>query len=582
MKNCFKAINLVIKEYPILIILYIVKLIENTIVTLLPIYIIDSIVSNYPDINYVKIIIMFTIMFVFSIIANIITLYMDYIYINVVSRISVMLYKKLQEIDYDYHENPQFLNDFSRALEMGAYHIYDTTIYFFDIIINVISTIGVLIAIYRMTPFAILYVFIIGIVYFILRIFMSKISDKYQTKRQPLMRKAMYSNRSFTLKESIPDIKTTNIGDILLENNNASYKHLIKVHKKYMSLHTVISLIGEILICLMYPALVLILCYTTINNLDIAAFSSLTVAATTLSMRIGNICSILGMIQTSTIEIKVPFELLKMKGEIEGSNKSTFNETFKTLDVNNLSFSYQKNYKALNNISIHLEKGNHIAIVGENGSGKTTLVKLLLHLYDPVEGNIKINGRDYKDISVFSLRKIVGAVFQNIEIYSLTIAENILLHKINNDADIKLVNESLKFADLYDYVYSLKENINTIVTREFDKAGVVFSGGQIQKLAIARGYAQNYQLFIMDEPSSALDPLAEAKLYDKMLALGKDKTLIFISHRLTATVNASYIYLFEKGSIIEEGTHQELMQKEGKYKQMFVSQSHKYLGETYE
>ena len=237
-------------------------------------------------------------MFVFSIIANIITLYMDYIYINVVSRISVMLYKKLQEIDYDYHENPQFLNDFSRALEMGAYHIYDTTIYFFDIIINVISTIGVLIAIYRMTPFAILYVFIIGIVYFILRIFMSKISDKYQTKRQPLMRKAMYSNRSFTLKESIPDIKTTNIGDILLENNNASYNHLIKVHKKYMSLHTVISLIGEILICLMYPALVLILCYTTINNLDIAAFSSLTVAATTLSMRIGNICSILGMIQT--------------------------------------------------------------------------------------------------------------------------------------------------------------------------------------------------------------------------------------------------------------------------------------------
>ena len=154
--------------------------------------------------------------------------------------------------------------------------------------------------------------------------------------------------------------------------------------------------------------------------------------------------------------------------------------------------------------------------------------------------------------------------------------------EVQTEEDVELVNSALKFSGLYDFVYSLDKNINTMITREFDKDGVVFSGGQNQRLALARGYAQNYQLFILDEPSSALDPFAEAEVYKNMLEIGKEKTIIFISHRLTTTVNADKIYLFDKARIIESGTHEELMKLKGKYFEMFESQSKKYLGEDYE
>lgn len=582
MKNYFSAIKLVIKEYPLILLVYLYKLINTLVMSLLPVYIVNYIVSEYPDYDYKYIIIMFVIIFVLAATSNLVTLYEDYISINIVPKISIMLCEKLKQIDYDFHESPEFLNELSRSLEVSAYTIYDAFTGVFSLIIYLISTLSVLGVLYTMSPYAIIFAIILGIVYILIRFFMSKVNEKYLNKSQPLMRKIRYSNHAFTLKDSIEDIKMTQISDILLENNEIAYNKRIKLVKKYISIRTILSVIGQVIMGLMYPGLLLIICYFMIDDLDIAVFSSLTVAATTLSVMINRISAYLGELQDTSVEIIVPFELLKMKGTIEGTKLPDFNEDFKSLDICNVSFAYHKNKNVLNDISMHIEKGNHIAIVGHNGSGKTTLVKLLLHLYDPSTGVITINNKDYKDISVFSLRKAVGAVFQNIEMYSLTIAENILLHSLKTEEDINIVNEALKFSGLYDYVYSLKENINTTVTREFDKQGVIFSGGQIQKLAIARGYAQNYQVFILDEPSSALDPLAEAELYNKMIALGKDKTLIFISHRLTATVDANYIYLFDQGKIIEEGTHQELMNMNGQYKKMFTSQAHKYIGEDYE
>lgn len=307
----------------------------------------------------------------------------------------------------------------------------------------------------------------------------------------------------------------------------------------------------------------------------------MTVATTTISSLISQLARAFAEVQNSSVEVKVAFDLLKMQGKIE-TDSGIIAENFETLEVKNITFSYKEDYNQLENVSLKIKKGQRIAIVGHNGAGKTTLVKLLLRLYDVKEGNILYNGTDYKDINVHSLRKQVGAVFQNVEVYAVTIAENILFRTPKTESDINLVIEALKFSGLYDYVSSLPNGINTIVTKEFDKNGIVLSGGQNQRLAIARGYALNYNLFILDEPSSALDPIAEANVYNNMLALGKDKTIIFISHRLTTTVNADYIYLFEKGRVIEEGTHKELLSQNGKYAQMFNSQSKKYLGGDYD
>lgn len=582
MRNYLKAIRLVIKQYPLLLVIYLYKLVSNVITSLLPVYIVNYIVDKYPDYNYIYVIIMFVVIFLLVVISNLVAIYEDYVSINIIPKISIMLCEKLKEIDYDFHESPEFLNNLSRSLEISSFVIFDAVNEFFSLIIYLVSAISILSVIYVMSPYAIIFAISIGIIYFFIRFFMSIINDKYLKKSQPLNRKIKYSNRAFTLKDSIADIKMTDISSVLLENHVKAYDKRIKLVKKYISRRTLLAIIGEVLMSLMYPGLVLIICYFMIDNLDVALFSSLTVAATTLSVTINSISSSLGQLQDISVEIKVPFELLQMKGNIESANLPDFNEEFQSLDISNVTFAYHKNKNVLKDISMHIKKGDHIAIVGSNGSGKTTLVKLLLHLYDPSNGTILINDKDYKEINAFSLRKEIGAVFQNIEMYSMTIAENVLLHKINSEEDKNIVDEALKFSGLYDYIYSLEDNINTIVTREFNSNGVIFSGGQIQKLAIARGYAQNYQVFILDEPSSALDPLAEAELYNKMISLGKDRTLIFISHRLTATVNANHIYLFEHGQIIEDGTHQSLMMKNGQYKRMFTSQAHKYLGEDYE
>lgn len=385
------------------------------------------------------------------------------------------------------------------------------------------------------------------------------------------------------LKDSMADIKTTDVDKMLIDNNEKSFDGVVKVINKYNSKSTAWALVGEIILMCLYPIIIALIAYftTDIKN-HLADFAAMTVAATTLSNLINTLTAAIGRFESVLPEAKIPFDLLALKGKIENDEGMVLEEDFQSLEVNNLDFSYGNDRLHLNDINLSIKRGEKIAIVGSNGAGKTTLVKMLLRLYDPLKGNIVINGYEYKDLNVHSLRRIVGAVFQNIETYALTIGENILLREVKTEEDINLVNEALKFSGLYDFVYSLEKNINTQVTREFYRDGVAFSGGQNQRLALARGYAQNYQLFILDEPSSALDPFAEAEVYKNMLEIGKDKAIIFISHRLTTTVNADKIYLFENAKVLESGTHEELMKLKGRYYEMFESQSKKYIGEDYE
>lgn len=594
MKTSINAIKMVIKEFPSIIFIKLFSLFSGIIKAIIPIHIINYIVSTYNENNQLIIDdkdiikalsvvgILFLVLMILNYIDFLLGLYNQYIERNFEVRISLKFYNKISNIDYDFHESPEFLNDYIRSLENGSYHIILSANSSFNLLILIGQCMSVLTIILSIHYSIIIFVLVIGILYFILRRIMSKMTFKYQTIRQPYMRQTRYSNRAFSLKDSIPDIKTTKIEKMLLDNNDNSYEQIIKAHDKIISKRSIFAVICDILLTLLYPGIVGVLCYFTLQNLDIAAFASLTVAVTTLSNYIANLAQIVGTIQDANEECKVPFSLLKRTSSIEGIQFEDLNEDFNNIKIENISFSYNKKRNVINNVSMEINKGEKIAIVGINGAGKTTLVKLLLRLYDVDNGSILINGKDYKNTTVSTIRNKVGAVFQNIEVYAVTVAENILLREVKNQEDIDLVNEALKFAGIYEYIYSLKDNINTVVTREFSSLGIVFSGGQTQKLAIARGYAQNYQLFILDEPSSALDPLAEAKVYDNMLELGKNRTMIFISHRLTTTVNADRIYLFENGEIIEQGTHKQLIALNKKYKKMFDSQAVKYLGGNYE
>ena len=588
-KNIFSSIICVVKIKPSYLIVKLLTIITSVISSLIPVFVINEIVNiYYEDKNIGKVSLVvgigFILLAVIALCNFVIELYDSHVRRVFIAKESIIFYRKLSSLDYELHESPLFLNDYTRALEESVEHIFITCNGAFNIIKILVTSIGMFSVIATLHYMIIIVAVALAIVYAVLRVFMAKIQFIASTHQRPFRRMTRYNERSFTLKESMSELKTTKIGDLLLEENNKAHDNIIKIFDKYILPKTILSFICNLLLTILYPLIVCVVAYFTIDNLTpevIAWFSSMTVAATTISSLISQLARAVGDVGGSVTEVKVAFDLLKMEGKIE-SKQGINVEEFESLEVNNISFSYKGDYNQLEDVTLKIKKGQKIAIVGHNGAGKTTLVKLLLRLYDVNNGEILYNNNNYKDINVLSLRKEVGAVFQNVEVYAVTIAENILLKTPKTIEDFNLIDEALKFSGLDEYVNSLPNGINTLVTKEFDRDGIVLSGGQNQRLAIARGYALNYNLFILDEPSSALDPIAEANVYNNMLTLGKNKTIIFISHRLTTTVNADYIYLFEHGKVIEQGTHEELMKLNKKYKEMFTSQSKKYLGGEYD
>ena len=587
MKYCFKSIGLLIKKYPGYLFVQIFSTLIAIARSILPIYVVRDIINYYNEGKGIKEIAGY-VLIVFGIIAVI--AFIDYILgfftMNIqrlfVGKTSEEFYKKLAEIDYDFHENPAFLNDYTRALEQGVDNIYQVANNSFQtirILIQSFSLLSVFSILAKDNFMIIVFAFVIALIYLLIYIRIGFLSKKQHKLQRPFQRVSWYSNRAFSIRDGMADIKTSDIDKLLIENNEKSLDSAIKVYDKYASRITAWTYVGQIFLVLLYPAIIGLLAY---KNTELAVFASLTVAATNISTLISQLATSIGEVESVLPDTKVPFDVLAMHGVIEGIKGKERVDSFDSLDIENMSFSYLGDKNQLEDISLHIKKGEHIAIVGANGAGKTTLVKLLLRLYDPKTGIVKYNGKDYKDLDLKSLRSKVGAVFQNVETYAVSIAENILLRKPETEEDYKIIDEALKFSGLVEYVNSLEDGLNTELSREFFHQGLVFSGGLNQRLAIARGYAQNYELFILDEPSSALDPIAETEVYRNMLAMGKDKTIIFISHRLTTTVNADKIYLFDDGKIIEEGTHEELMAKDGLYRKMFVSQSKKYIGDDYE
>ena len=234
-------------------------------------------------------------------------------------------------------------------------------------------------------------------------------------------------------------------------------------------------------------------------------------------------------------------------------------EEFRELEFRNVSFRYKEDSDyILKNISFRIKKGETVAVVGHNGAGKTTLSKLLMRLYDVTEGEILYNGINIKEYDVIKYREKFASVFQDYKVFAMTVAENVLTEEINEENSVVAVN-ALKMAGVYDKIGALKNKENSLLTKEFDNEGVLLSGGETQKVTISRLFARDFDIAVLDEPSSALDPVAESKMYDALLEGTRGKTLIYISHRLSSATRSDNILVFSKGRLTEQRDHEQLM-----------------------
>ena len=263
-----------------------------------------------------------------------------------------------------------------------------------------------------------------------------------------------------------------------------------------------------------------------------------------------------------------------------GTSESDNDMSAPSIEFRNVSFTYEGSDKpVLTNVSFKINADEKIALVGNNGAGKTTIVKLLCGLYPPTSGEILIDGKSINDIGVEKFQDMISVLFQDTSPIALSIAENICGCE-PQDADRQKLHDCLEKAGLLEKVNTLIKKEGTYITQTLDEKGVVLSGGETQKLLLAKAMYKNGPMLILDEPTSALDPIAESRIYEEYNQMADKKTAVFISHRLASTKFCDRILFLDNGKIVEEGSHDQLMKKDGKYREIFDIQSHYYKEEV--
>ncbi len=262
--------------------------------------------------------------------------------------------------------------------------------------------------------------------------------------------------------------------------------------------------------------------------------------------------------------------------------KPGFTDTALDIVFDQVSFRYEgAEEEVLKEVSFHVKKGEKLALVGINGAGKTTIVKLMCGFYQPTQGRILINGIDMKEINIDDYFKQIAVVFQDAMTISFTIAENIS-RAASKDMVREKIEEALELSGLSSKVEQLEQGMDTYLNKDMEESGIQLSGGELQKLMLARALYKEAKLLILDEPTAALDAIAESELYENYQKLLEDKTSVFISHRLASTRFCDYILFLQEGRIVEEGSHETLMKRNGSYAGMFEVQSKYYKEGAYE
>ena len=285
--------------------------------------------------------------------------------------------------------------------------------------------------------------------------------------------------------------------------------------------------------------------------------------------------SLIGMMQVLAF-LEPYMEFMALKEETAQSGKEPFTGPVETVEFSHVNFTYPKAEKpVLRDVSFTVKRGEKISIVGLNGAGKSTLVKLICRMYRADSGEIRINGRNIYDYDYMSYMKEISAVFQDYRLFNFTLAENISCKEAG--ADTQRINRLIDEVGMREKVDSLKDGINSRFGKEYDENGIEMSGGEGQKIAIARALYKEASMVILDEPASALDPLAEAEIYEKFNSLVEDKTAIYISHRMSSSVFCDRILIIDGGSVADYDTHENLMKKpDSLYYKLFMSQAENY------
>ncbi len=495
------------------------------------------------------------------------------------------MFKKASEIDLYCYDDPAYYNDFVLSVSQSEAAI-DRFLELLNMAMQAITVLFTTGVFYIMTdPTGIAFVFASFILRFVVSKKLNKVNFENRVAVNPHMRKRDYVSRVFYLKDYAKELRLHPNAGVQLEQEFAEANdNIIAEHKKVAAKRVWFQFlkdygVGDFLIdglyitYLVYKAAVL----HSVNYSDAVILFNRTGSLRGSMSRFADLGP---KAHENSMFIDKIRAFLAYEPRLKNDEGDAVPEGAGELSLSHVSFKYSETGRTvLDDISLTVKPGEHIAIVGYNGAGKTTLIKLLMRLYDPTSGTITYHNRNVATLCPRDYHKHIGVVFQDYQMFGANLAENVVMDNMTKEEQEERtpqITNALIAAGFAEKLSRLPDGLFTQVTTEFDKAGVDFSGGESQKVAISRAFYKQADILIMDEPSSALDPIAEYELNKAMETAAKGKTVFYISHRLSTTRDADRIIMLERGRIIEEGTHAELLARKGKYAEMWNAQAGKY------
>ena len=536
--------------------------------------------------DFIPVVILFLVVVAYDLLRDAINIGMQYYYNVYLSnrleeKMQAMIYQKAQSLDLECYDDPAFYDDFCWSMQNGSSRTKGSVDILIDFFGHLISLLTIVTIIATLDWVAIIVVIIYVAIDYIVKWKQAKINFDKAVDLNPVERKINYINRLFYFVEFAKELRLSKVAGLLLKKYDKAVNQQKELTIENIKKTFKLNLANDVSISILWNILfTIILVYRVVvsGTLTIGGMLAAQQAADNMRWRFSKWLYTIRCFKENSMYIDKFRNFMEKESRIKVDPDATeFEEPFNILELKNVSFTYaSKTEPAIKNINMTIHKNEKIALVGYNGAGKSTLIKTIMRLYAPQEGEMFVNNHNVSHYSVGSYQKIFGTVFQDFKLFSLSLAENVLMDEYDPSKE-GTVRDALDKANFTNKLKQMPKGVQTSITKEFDEEGAILSGGEMQKVAIARTFAKDYDFIIMDEPSSALDPDSEYELNKLMMNSAYNKTVIFISHRLSTTRMADKIYMMENGQIIEEGSHEQLMKLNGKYAEMFNLQAEKYL-----